>query len=298
MNTPNPLMPQGSLPQFQSSGKSTVRIAVFTIVAIHAVFFSGLLMQGCNKRDPSSAANKSLEPTNLVSELPKVSNELYYSGVHELPSVPGNAAPTNTEVASQPANTQPSASVTPQNTLPIITPPQVASTTPAAPKPSTGSTEPAADAKEYTIVRGDNFSKIAKANHITVAALKKANPNVDPEKIQPGHKLQIPPEPAPGSQASGEKPAAKVADSKPSSASTDSNGSSHVVKPGDNLTKIAKQHRTTISAIKAANPKLKTNRLLVGDKIKLPASVSVPSPLTSTNPDQVLPEGARGTALR
>src|SRR5688572_14443012 len=46
-NTPNPLVPQGSMPD--KRGKSHVRIAVFTILAVHAVLLGALLLQGCKR---------------------------------------------------------------------------------------------------------------------------------------------------------------------------------------------------------------------------------------------------------
>jgi LysM repeat protein len=45
----------------------------------------------------------------------------------------------------------------------------------------------------------------------------------------------------------------------------------YAVKQGDTLTKIAKAHNTTLSAIRALNG-LKTDRILVGQKIKVPAT--------------------------
>lgn len=42
------------------------------------------------------------------------------------------------------------------------------------------------------------------------------------------------------------------------------------VKRGDNLTRIAKNHGTTVKAIREANG-LKTDRILVGQKLKVPA---------------------------
>ena len=44
----------------------------------------------------------------------------------------------------------------------------------------------------------------------------------------------------------------------------------HTVKAGETLTRIAHQHGTSIKAIRAAN-NLKTDRLFVGQKLKLPA---------------------------
>jgi len=47
----------------------------------------------------------------------------------------------------------------------------------------------------------------------------------------------------------------------------------YVVKRGDTLTAIAKKHGTTVKALKAAN-RLKTDQILVGKLLKLPAPVS------------------------
>jgi LysM repeat protein len=47
-------------------------------------------------------------------------------------------------------------------------------------------------------------------------------------------------------------------------------GSVYVVKTGDSLTKIARAHGTTVRAMRAAN-NLKTDRILVGQKLKVPA---------------------------
>jgi LysM repeat protein len=60
----------------------------------------------------------------------------------------------------------------------------------------------------------------------------------------------------------------------------------YVVKPGDNLTRIAKAHGTTAKAIREASG-LKTDRILVGQKLKVPqgtaaASVESTSPTSST----------------
>src|SRR3954468_17718839 len=47
MNTPSPLIPQGALPTTRS--RSHIRIAVFTILAVHLVLLFALLMAGCKK---------------------------------------------------------------------------------------------------------------------------------------------------------------------------------------------------------------------------------------------------------
>ena len=47
MNTPNPLVPQGTFPD--GPGKSRTRLVVFTILAAHVVFVCVLLLQGCKR---------------------------------------------------------------------------------------------------------------------------------------------------------------------------------------------------------------------------------------------------------
>ena len=45
----------------------------------------------------------------------------------------------------------------------------------------------------------------------------------------------------------------------------------YVVKKGDNLSKIAKNHDTTLAKLRKANPKIKQNgKILVGQRINLP----------------------------
>jgi LysM repeat protein len=241
MNTPNPLLPQGSLNP--SSGKSTVRIAVFTIVTVHAVFFAGLLMQGC-KRDPAVQTQAPVPETKTASELARLDPD-YFQIYQENPAVTTAAPPAQASPLPDYMSTTPAIKAAP---LPVYTPPNL--TPPAA------STE----LTTYSVVRGDSLYKIAKTHGITVGALTRANPGLD-SNIKVGQKIQIP---APSAAAT---PGIGLTEPK----ATASNGSVHVVKPGDTLTRIARQHGTTIRALKEAN-NLKTERLLVGDKLKLPTA--------------------------
>lgn len=275
MNTPNPLVPQGSLQQNLSKGKSTVRIAVFTIIAIHGVFFTGLLMQSGCKRDTDRAAGQRTEPTNNpANELPKL-DQAYYSNIQEVPAVATNLPATN-ELVGQPANVP----------TPVVV-------TPSAPPPAR---ETPAETTEYTIVRGDNLTKIAKANNVRIADITKANPGLDAATLRPGQKIQVP---LTASLAPG------IGLAEPASSET-GNGTVHVVKAGENLTKIAKQHGTTPKAIRTEN-KLKTDRLLVGQKLKVPAA-SAPatpaktgastsaSPISVSSRDLIAPRASGSTA--
>src|SRR6266540_1482533 len=52
MNTPNPLVPQGTFPD---KGKAQIRITVFAILAVHVVLLGVLLIAGCNKKTETDA---------------------------------------------------------------------------------------------------------------------------------------------------------------------------------------------------------------------------------------------------
>ncbi|MSU21060.1 MAG: LysM peptidoglycan-binding domain-containing protein [Pedosphaera sp.] len=276
MNIPNSPLLQSPLQQRPANGKSSVHIVVFTTVALHAVFFSGLLMLGCGREKVTA---KKAEPTNNIADvLPKLdTNAGYYSSFGDVPAVSTNVPATNEFLQR---------------------PPQSALATPTPPPPSR---ETLGESKEYTIVKGDTLGKIAKAHGVTLAALNNANPGLDSTKLRLAQKIQIP--------AASAAPARVPGLVEPARAET-GDGKTHVVKAGENLTKIAKQHGTTAAAIRAAN-NMKTDQLLVGKKLKIPAS-SAPtasvktnkstsgSPLSLTNPDHVEPlrAGSTTTNLR
>jgi len=244
MNKPSPLIPQGSLPQGAGKGASNVRIAVATIIAIHIVFFGGLLLQGC-KRDNNTA---SLTPTNSVEALtlPVMTNRETL--------VDTNPAPITAETTT---NYQPAGSLSNSGT--------VANNTISTTEP-TGGMAASGQSTEYTIVRNDTLSKIAHAHGTTVGAIAKANPGVDPVKLKVGQKIQLP-----AAAASTTVASANGILTDPSTMVTPggSTASVHIVKSGETLTRIAKQHGTTVKALRAANG-LKTDRLVAGQKLKLP----------------------------
>ena len=214
-------MPQGSLKEM-NKGKSHVRIAVFTILAIHVAVISGLLIAGCKKDTDTAQNTTSSVPTNT-------------------PFVPApDIAPTPmSELATKPpAN---------GNLTPILAAPPLEA--PGAPVSTT----------EYTVSKGETFSSIATKVGVSLKALVAANPNVDPKKLRPDQKIQIP-------GKSKETPPMASATSPQPAASTDN---LYVVKPGDNLTIIAKAHGTTVRALRAAN-NLKTDQIHVGKKLKMP----------------------------
>jgi LysM repeat protein len=136
-------------------------------------------------------------------------------------------------------------------------------------------------ASEYTVARGDTFGTIGKKFGVSAKAIMDANPNVEATKLQVGKKLQIPAAAKTAVASSGAAPASETATSE------------HVynVKSGDTLIKIAGEHHTSVKAIRAANS-LKTDRITVGQKLKIPAKALASSGTTETaSANPTLPAG-------
>ena len=245
MNTPSPLIPQGSLQQ--SRGKSNVRIAVFTILAIHVLLLGGLLIQGCKRE---TKTDETVASTNAANDV-------------------GFAPMTNAEVAlSNPAVSVPS------NPPVVVTPPSNL--------PSGVNEVPAVATKDYVVVKGDILAAIAKKHGVSVKEIEAVNPGLVATKLKIGQKIQIPASSHPAS-SNGSSALASTA----SHESAGSDTTTYTVKPNDSLTKIARTHGTTPLAVRKLN-NLKTDRINVGQKLKIPGSRSSTSEaagaaLTNTN---------------
>lgn len=249
MSTPSPLVPEGSLQQ--SKGKSNVRIAIFTILAIHVVLLGGLLIQGCKPSNKTEANNTS-------TELPPISASATETASTPLPTDSLVSAPAEESLPLTSAPVPVPATVAPAPAPVTAAPAPVAVTSipamPQAPAVVTDSFQ-GGDVKTHTVAKGEMLSTIAKNNRISLKALMEANPTVNPTKLQIGQKLNIP-APAPKAEAVAAVPAPEAADV-------------YTVKPGDALEKIARNNGTSVKAIKALN-NLKTDRINAGQKLKLP----------------------------
>jgi LysM repeat protein len=123
---------------------------------------------------------------------------------------------------------------------------------PLIPEPSEGPEVPVAAGEiEYVVAKGDNFTNIASRHGVTVQAIIKANPAVDSNRIQIGQVLIIP------------APAAK-----PPAPSLPEGTVVYEVKPGDSLYAIAKEHKTTVKAIREVND-LTTSKIRPGQKLTI-----------------------------
>lgn len=254
-----PSLPPLSQP---AKGKSNVRLAVITIVALHAVFFGGLLFQGCKPKTPESG---------LGSDFASGTNALDYGALTNPPysdSGVASTATSNVPSAALGGSTAGQPEVSTQQPY-VVAPPQPLGQAPTTQplgqlpqQPLMQPSTPPAAGGEYAIARGDTLAKIAKDHGVSVAALTKANPGVDPRKLKVGQKLTIPSASTPSAPQPGvASEAATVAAS---------GIQQHTVKSGDTLTKIAKQYSVPVKELRSANS-LRTDRLQVGQKLKIPA---------------------------
>lgn len=282
MNTPNPLVPQGALPQAPRV-KSNVRFAVVGILALHAVLFSGLLLQGCKREDapkPTGEANNSLPPfdpslfaSNQAAQAAAAAPAPADSNQPTPPPQPGTQPQGGAQVAGQPmppqGQPQPAGQPVPPAMQPTP-PPQPVVVPEPQPQPQPVA---AAGPTEYVVVKGDSFSSIAKAHGISSKAIAAANPGVDSTRLKLGQKLVLP---APTGNASAPAGAAHVAN-----AAEAGEASTYVVKSGDSLIKISKNVGVSVKALKSANG-LKTDAIKVGQKLKVPAATAAAAPAQPT----------------
>jgi LysM repeat protein len=125
--------------------------------------------------------------------------------------------------------------------------------TPSSQPPSGGVTD-------YVVKQGDTLLRIAFAHQTTVANLMSLNSITDASRIFVGQKLRV----QPGSSKPLEPLVVKTA---PGTVD-------YVVKRGDTLQKIARANKTTVAALTSLNSLSRPNRLLVGQKLKIPTKNS------------------------
>src|SRR5687768_15690564 len=168
--TPNPLIPKGTF--LEQKGRSHIRIAVFTILAVHVVLLGSLLMAGCKRTTDQAGTEMTNEggayPPPAVTQLPPADTS-------PPPSTAGVDVAANrlTPIPPLPTNTiQPEPSFVPQ-------PPQ--------PQP------PALGSQgDHVVIKGESFYTIAKKYGVTSRAIQEVNPGVDPARLKIGQKLAIP----------------------------------------------------------------------------------------------------------
>ena len=145
------------------------------------------------------------------------------------------------------------------------------------PVPAVPSATPAPGGATYVVKPGDSLYKIALSQGVTLPSLLSANGLGEDSIIRPGQSLVIPAGGDSPSVSTPLKPTVIV----PAGALT------HVVKKGDNLTRIAALYGTTVKQIMEWNGLVDAGKISVGQSLVVSGSDS-PSPVVpnaSANPD-------------
>ena len=248
--TPNPLIPKGTF--LEQKGRSHIRLAVFTILAVHVVLLGSLLMAGCKRTTDQAGTEQATNDVGLYPAPP----------VTQVPAVTETSQPpTIADAATGGATTNPVPPPLPGGTaITGVT----ADVQPPPPVPA-GDPLVATPQGEHVVMKGDSFSTIAKKYGVTSRAIQEANPGVEPTRLKIGQKLVIPARTASATTA------------------TPTNGASgaaktYTVKSGDTLQAIARRNGVTVKELQAAN-NLTTTRITVGQKLRIPSKeTAVPAP--------------------
>lgn len=139
---------------------------------------------------------------------------------------------------------------------------------------------PAAQSSMHEVAQGETFYSIAQKHKVSVDALTKANPGVDPLKLRPGLRLVIPGQmrQTRGGTAAAPQMAYDYGLPAGSKASAQQK---HTVAPGESLSGIASKYHVSMAAIQQANGITDPNKLEVGRMLTIPGSSAVAAKGTS-----------------
>ncbi len=141
-------------------------------------------------------------------------------------------------------------------------------------------------AATYIVQPGDTLWRISRQFGTTVDSIVQANNIANPNFIYVGQVLEIPGAgtPVPVTPAPTAPPGATPVPTQPPTTQT------HVVRPGDTLSRIAAQYGTTVQAIAQANNIVNVNLIFVGQVLTIPGAGPGPVPTTPpTGPSTPVP---------
>lgn len=105
--------------------------------------------------------------------------------------------------------------------------------------------------RNYTIRAGDTLIGIARREGYTLDALIAANPGINPNQLQIGQVICLPPSPGGGPFPC-------------------FGGSIYIIRPGDTFYSIARRFGVSLDRLLEANPEIDPDRLRVGDPVCVP----------------------------
>ncbi|MFA7173351.1 MAG: LysM peptidoglycan-binding domain-containing protein [Kiritimatiellia bacterium] len=140
----------------------------------------------------------------------------------------------------------------------------------------------------YTIQKDDTISGVSYRYYLRWQDVLAINPGIDPKRLRIGQVIQLPGHVDLSKSRATSRPAGAKKDAAPSSTAANIsapkvsapvyNGpaTTYVVKQGDSLSVIAYKHGINTAALRAAN-NLKSDRILVGQKLQIPGKASTPA---------------------
>jgi LysM repeat protein len=121
--------------------------------------------------------------------------------------------------------------------------------------------ESSAEAEEwYTIKEGDLVGRVAARYGMSLAEIKRLNPNINVDRVSIGQKIRVKGKPK------AEDNTAKKATPQPTE---EGDAVWHTVASGDLVGRIAAKYGTTVHRIQELNPGLNPDRISIGQKIRV-----------------------------
>jgi LysM repeat protein len=287
MNSPSPLVPQGAIPPKTTSRPQRVLMIGAMVVGLHVAGLSLVLFQGCGKEGAGtqSAGNTETNTTAGFSYPSADTNSgpMFAAASNSPAATIAAAQSNNVYVPPVPAPAGAFGAATsnvPANMVGATDPGTVGTPTPTSDVPVLAGNE-----KDYKIAKGDTLTTIASRNGVTLSAIMKVNPTLDPKKLRVGQSIKVP---QPAAAATANVAAAGTVSTPPTTRAALGGAAgaatgSYKVKSGDTLTKIARLHGITVNELRAAN-NMKTTQVQVGKVLKIPAKTqrTAAAPTNST----------------
>ncbi|MBQ8478771.1 MAG: LysM peptidoglycan-binding domain-containing protein [Akkermansia sp.] len=251
---------------------TTIVRLIVGLLLIHLIVIGGVILRGkikSGEAGPIAEATLTAPPAPVAPATPAAP----VNDVLPQPVDGPVANPVRTEVAATghitqaPAQAEPAVVATEPE---IVTPPvveEVAVEPVETPAPVVETPAPAAPVQQATVkhlvATGDTLYGIAAQHKVTVAAIRKANPNIRNNNIICGTYLNIP---VSADSAAGRQIAAQQA----AAAATEA-AKLYTIKRGDTLARIARKHKTTVAKLMQLNNIAKGNegKIRVGDTLRI-----------------------------
>lgn len=251
---------------------TTIVRLIVGLLLIHLIVIGGVILRGkikSGEAGPIAEATLTAPPAPVAPAAPA-------EPVNDVLPQPVDgpvANPVRTEVAATghitqaPAQAEPAVVATEPE---IVTPPvveEVAVEPVETPAPVVETPAPAAPVQQATVkhlvATGDTLYGIAAQHKVTVAAIRKANPNIRNNNIICGTYLNIP--------VSADSDAGRQIAAQQAAAAATEAAKLYTIKRGDTLARIARKHKTTVAKLMQLNNIAKGNegKIRVGDTLRI-----------------------------